>query len=73
MKHYLRFMITLILATVWSLGGYAQETPEVTLDFTDSSNPWKLPNSYKKVMIYILILMVDIVFQFKAFHRGIVI
>ena len=21
MKHYLRFMITLILATVWSLGG----------------------------------------------------
>lgn len=26
MKHYLRFMITLILATVWCLGGYAQTT-----------------------------------------------
>ncbi len=32
MKHYLRFMITLILATVWSLGGYAQTT--VTFDAT---------------------------------------
>lgn len=30
MKHYLRFMITLILATVWSLGGYAQETKSIT-------------------------------------------
>ena len=46
MKHYLRFMITLIMATVWSLGGYAQETPEVTLDFT--SNNWELPTTYNK-------------------------
>lgn len=29
-------------------GGYAQETPEVTLDFTSSSNPWKFPERYIK-------------------------
>ena len=28
MKHYLRFMITLILTTVWCMGGYAQTTVE---------------------------------------------
>lgn len=46
MKHYLRFMITLLLATVWSLGGYAQETPEVILDFT--SNNWGLKTTGNK-------------------------
>ena len=36
MKHYLRFMITLILATVWSLGGYAQTT--VTFEATSNKS-----------------------------------
>lgn len=33
MKHYLRFLITLLIATVWCAGGYAQETvtDEITL------------------------------------------
>ena len=29
MKHYLRFMITLILATVWSLGGVCTDNGDV--------------------------------------------
>ena len=44
MKHYLRFMITLLLATVWSMGGYAQET--VTDELTATS--LKLSSSYSK-------------------------
>lgn len=30
------------------MGGYSQEKPEVTLDFTSSSNPWKFPEGYIK-------------------------
>lgn len=48
MKHYLRFMLVLLLSTVWCVGGYSQEKPEVTLDFTSSSNPWKFPEGYIK-------------------------
>lgn len=36
----------LLLSTVWCVGGYSQETPEVTFDFTSSSNPWNFPNEY---------------------------
>ena len=32
MKHYLRFMLVLLLSTVWCVGGYSQET--ATLKFT---------------------------------------
>lgn len=46
MKHYLRFILVLLLSTVWCMGGYAQEKPEVTLDFT--SNSWKLPTKAGK-------------------------
>lgn len=46
MKHYLRFMLVLLLSTVWCVGGYSQEKPEVTLDFT--SNSWKLPTKAGK-------------------------
>lgn len=48
MKHYLRFMLVLLLSTVWCVGGYSQETPEVTLDFTSSSNPWNFPKEYTR-------------------------
>lgn len=48
MKHYLRFILVLLLSTVWCVGGYSQEKPEVTLDFTSSSNPWKFPEEYIK-------------------------
>lgn len=45
MKHYLRFMITLLLATVWSLGGYAQETVYST--GFESSDGFKADTNYK--------------------------
>lgn len=41
-------MLVLLLSTVWCVGGYSQEKPEVTLDFTSSSNPWKFPEGYIK-------------------------
>lgn len=41
-------MLVLLLSTVWCVGGYSQEKPEVTLDFTSSSNPWKFPERYIK-------------------------
>ena len=55
MKHYLRFMITLILATVWSLGGYAQEktlSVDFESDLTTASYPdWKFSNITKSKTI----------------------
>lgn len=39
-------MLVLLLSTVWCVGGYSQEKPEVTLDFT--SNSWKLPTKAGK-------------------------
>lgn len=36
-------MLVLLLSTVWCVGGYSQETPEVTLDFSKSE--WGLPSS----------------------------
>ena len=50
MKHYLRFMITLLLATVWSLGGYAQENTlsvDFESDLTTSYPDWKFSNITK--------------------------
>ena len=35
-------MLVLLLSTVWCVGGYSQETPEVTLDFSKSE--WRLPS-----------------------------
>lgn len=46
MKHYLRFILVLLLSTVWCVGGYAQETPEVTLDFSKAE--WGLPSNNEK-------------------------
>lgn len=42
MTKHLRFLIVLLLTLVWSVG-WAQK---VTLDFSESSNPWNLPTSY---------------------------
>lgn len=45
MKHYLRFMITLILTTVWCMGGYAQETVSKLWDLTKSDDAWVATNN----------------------------
>lgn len=45
MTKHLRFLIVLLMTLVWS-AGWAQK---VTLDFSKSSNPWKLPASYSQV------------------------
>lgn len=45
MTKHLRFLIVLLMTLVWS-AGWAQK---VTLDFSKSTNPWKLPTSYSKV------------------------
>lgn len=44
MTKHLRFLIVLLMTLVWS-AGWAQK---VTLDFSKSSNPWKLPASNSK-------------------------
>ena len=45
MTKHLRFLIVLLMALVWS-AGWAQK---VTLDFSKSTNPWKLPTAYSIV------------------------
>lgn len=45
MTKHLRFLFVMLLAMIWS-AGWAQK---VTLDFSKSNNPWKLPTSYSKV------------------------
>lgn len=44
MTKHLRFLFVMLLAMIWS-AGWAQK---VTLDFSKSSNPWKLPASNSK-------------------------
>ena len=44
MTKHLRFLFVMLLAMIWS-AGWAQK---VTLDFSKSNNPWKLPTSYSK-------------------------
>lgn len=41
MTKHLRFLIVLLMTLVWSTGG----AQKVTLDFSKSTNPWKLPAS----------------------------
>lgn len=45
MTKHLRFLIVLLMTLVWSVG-WAQK---VTLDFSKSTNPWKLPTAYSIV------------------------
>lgn len=45
MTKHLRILFVMLLAMIWS-AGWAQK---VTLDFSKSTNPWKLPTSYSKV------------------------
>lgn len=45
MTKHLRFLIVLLMTLVWS-AGWAQK---VTLDFSKSTNPWKLPTAYSIV------------------------
>lgn len=45
MTKHLRFLFVMLLAMIWS-AGWAQK---VTLDFSNSSNPWNLPKSYSNV------------------------
>lgn len=45
MTKHLRFLFVMLLTMIWS-AGWAQK---VTLDFSKSNNPWKLPTSYSKV------------------------
>ena len=33
MKHYLRFILVLLLSTVWCVGGYSQETKTYNYKF----------------------------------------
>lgn len=48
MTKHLRLIMLSLLAMI-CLGGYSQSDElAVTLDFTDSSNPWKFPKSYQK-------------------------
>lgn len=48
MTKHLRLIILSLLAMI-CLGGYAQSDElAVTLDFTNSTNPWKFPTAYKK-------------------------
>lgn len=44
MKQFLRSFLTLLMLVVWA-SGFAQE---VTLDFTDAANDWKIPTAYQK-------------------------
>lgn len=44
MTKHLRFLIVLLMTLVWSVG-WAQK---VTLDFSKSTNPWKLPAKNSK-------------------------
>lgn len=47
MTKHLRLIMLSLLAMI-CLGGYSQSDElAVTLDFTDSSNPWNFPNSYQ--------------------------
>lgn len=47
MTKHLRLIMLSLLAMI-CMGGYSQsEELAVTLDFTDSSNPWKFPKSYQ--------------------------
>lgn len=48
MTKHLRLIMLSLLAMI-CLGGYSQSDElAVTLDFTNSSNPWNFPNSYQK-------------------------
>ena len=48
MTKHLRLIMLSLLAMI-CMGGYAQSDElAVTLDFTDSTNPWKFPTTYKK-------------------------
>ncbi|WP_337390516.1 hypothetical protein [Prevotella sp.] len=38
MKHYLRFILVLLLSTVWCVGGYSQETKSVTCTLGKDAN-----------------------------------
>ncbi|WP_440407600.1 hypothetical protein [Prevotella sp.] len=38
MKHYLRFILVLLLSTVWCVGGYSQETKSVTCTLDKDAN-----------------------------------
>ena len=49
MKHYLRFMITLLLTTVWSLGGYAQETVTIWSEDWTGQKTGELPSSINTI------------------------
>lgn len=42
MNYYLRWLVAVLFATVCNLGYAQSNEPEVTLDFTSSSNPWQL-------------------------------
>lgn len=44
MTKHLRFLIVLLMTLVWSTGG----AQKVTLDFSKSTNPWKLPAKNSK-------------------------
>lgn len=44
MKHYLRFLITLILTTVWCAGGYAQETVTIWSEDWSTAKANDLPS-----------------------------
>ena len=48
MTKHLRLIMLSLLAMI-CMGGYSQSDElAVTLDFTDSTNPWKFPTTYKK-------------------------
>ena len=50
MKHYLRFLITLLIATAWCAGGYAQEktlSVDFESDLSTSYPDWKFSNITK--------------------------
>lgn len=42
MRFHLRWLVTVVLTMVCSLGYAQNDTPEVTLDFTLATNPWGL-------------------------------